>query len=336
MSILGGKSNGILLHGKIRIGEDAGGLAECTIFCFSMLAIGGITYWCRWNQARNNQRLLSDYSRHEMKILRTVLHPDQIDVSFEDIGGLKSIKARIYELTVIPFLSETPSFQTTKGILLYGPPGTGKTMIAKAIAKASEAAFIPIHPSEIMDRFMGESEKLVGAVFSIATKIQPAIIFVDEIDTIFGVDTRKDNFETVRSEFLTRWDGISSSNDSKVIVLGATNKRDKIDRAILRRMPQSFEVPLPDLNSRLEILKNHLLEEELHWEALVHLRTLAVKTKGYSGSTLKELCRVAKVERHIEKFWASRNIAEEERTEMPLRLISVQDLEEAYKKVPGP
>jgi len=178
-----------------------------------------------------------------------------------------------------------------KGVLLYGPPGTGKTMLAKAVAKETQATFINVPLSSLQSQWFGESQSLVRATFSLAQKLSPSIIFIDEIDSFMRTRRRDDHqaVSDMRAEFMSAWDGILSDPRQHVMVLGTTNKMDEIDPAMLRRAPRRFEVPLPDERHRLKILKT-ILCNEMKVKGFDY-DSIASVTKGYSGSDLKELCK---------------------------------------------
>ena len=180
-----------------------------------------------------------------------------------EIGGLDPIIRSLRESVILPlnhpalFTSAAGLLGAPKGVLLYGPPGCGKTMLAKALAKESGATFINMHVSTLTDKWFGESNKLVAALFSLAHKMQPAIIFIDEIDSFLRERRSNDHEITsmMKAEFMSMWDGLTTGEDTRIIVLGATNRPNDIDSAILRRMPKRFAIKLPSEEQRMKILK---------------------------------------------------------------------------------
>ncbi|PPQ85160.1 hypothetical protein CVT25_004167 [Psilocybe cyanescens] len=235
---------------------------------------------------------------YERKVANEVIHPDDIPVTFGDIGGLDSIVSSLRESVIYPllypnlFTSSSSLLGAPKGVLLFGPPGCGKTMLAKALAKESGATFINIAASVLTNKWYGESNKLVAGLFSLARKTQPAIIFIDEIDSFLRERTKGDHEVTgmMKAEFMTLWDGLLSGSD-RILVLGATNRPNDIDSAILRRMPKRFGIGLPNVEQRTRILD--LMLKDTKVAPNFSIQALAEQTEGLSGSDLRELCRNA-------------------------------------------
>lgn len=243
-----------------------------------------------------NPALQLELDDYENAVLASVVTPFEIDVGFEDIGGLDEIveelrESVLYPLTAPSLYEFSSLLSAPKGVLLYGPPGCGKTMLAKALAKESGANFISIRMSQIMDKWYGESNKIISAIFTLAEKLQPCIIFIDEIDSFLRERQSMDHEVTamLKAEFMTLWDGLTSKG--RIMVLGATNRPGDIDSAFMRRMPKRFAVKLPNAEQRYRILRLNLqgtkLSREFSYDELVF------QTNGLSGSDLKELCRDA-------------------------------------------
>lgn len=238
------------------------------------------------------------HSSHADQIATELILPDDIPVTFESIGGLDGIIASLQESVIAPlcypelFSGTNGLLGAPKGVLLYGPPGTGKTMLAKALAKESGATFINMHVSTLTNKWFGESNKLVAALFALARKLQPTIVFIDEIDSFLRERASGDHeaLAMMKAEFMTLWDGLTSSHD-RILVLGATNRPADIDAAILRRMPKRYAVGLPDQTQRKKILSIMLTDVPCH--SSFQIDEIARKTEGYSGSDLRELCRNA-------------------------------------------
>ncbi|KAH8659060.1 P-loop containing nucleoside triphosphate hydrolase protein [Tricladium varicosporioides] len=243
--------------------------------------------------------------QYESQIALEVVAPEDIPVGFDaDIGGLDDIieelkESVIYPLTMPHLYSHSSSLLSApSGVLLYGPPGCGKTMLAKALAHESGACFINLHISTLTEKWYGDSNKLVRAVFSLARKLQPTIVFIDEIDAVLG-QRRSGEHEAsgmVKAEFMTLWDGLTSANESglpaRILILGATNRIQDIDEAILRRMPKKFPVSLPSRPQRAKIL-GLLLKDTKVDEDNFDIEYLTRVMAGMSGSDIKEACRDA-------------------------------------------
>lgn len=221
-----------------------------------------------------------------------------------DIGGLGDIieelkESVIYPLTMPEIYAHSSSLLSApSGVLLYGPPGCGKTMLAKALAHESRATFVNLHISTLTEKWYGDSNKLVNAVFSLARKLQPSIVFIDEIDAVLGTRRSGEHEASgmVKAEFMTHWDGLTSADASgepqRILLLGATNRIQDIDEAILRRMPKKFSVSLPSPSQRMRILGLVLKDTRVD-KADFDLEYLVKISAGMSGSDIKEACRDA-------------------------------------------
>ncbi|KAL4369462.1 hypothetical protein GQ457_05G002200 [Hibiscus cannabinus] len=254
------------------------------------------------NESKSLKKSLKDVvteNEFEKKLLADVIPPSDIGVSFDDIGALETVKDTLKELVMLP-LQRPDLFckgqltKPCKGILLFGPPGTGKTMLAKAVATEAGANFINISMSSITSKWFGEGEKYVKAVFSLASKIAPSVIFVDEVDSMLGRRENPGEHEAMRkmkNEFMVNWDGLRTKDKERVLVLAATNRPFDLDEAVIRRLPRRLMVNLPDAPNREKILRVILAKEEL--SPNVDLEAIANMTEGYSGSDLKNLCVTA-------------------------------------------
>jgi len=220
------------------------------------------------------------------------------EVRWSDIGGLEDVKQQLREAVEWPLkyqdIFERMGIRPPKGILLYGPPGVGKTLLAKAAATESGANFIAVNGPEILSKWVGESERAIREIFRRARMVAPAIIFLDEIDSIVPArGSRVDSGVTDRivNQLLTEMDGIKPLRG--VVVIAATNRPDLLDPALLRpgRFDRIIKVPPPDRKARLEILKIHTRRVPLASD--VDLEKLADMTNGFTGADLEALVREA-------------------------------------------
>ncbi|CAD6203608.1 unnamed protein product [Miscanthus lutarioriparius] len=303
-------------------------------------------------KSSTKRKLLKDIATEnefEKRLLADVIPPHEIGVTFEDIGALESVKDILKELVMLPLqrpelFNRGQLMKPCKGILLFGPPGTGKTMLAKAVATEAGANFINISMSSISSKWLGEGEKFVKAVFSLASKIAPSVIFVDEVDGMLGRRENPGEHEAMRkmkNEFMVNWDGLRTKEKERVLVLAATNRPFDLDEAVVRRLPRRLMVNLPDASNRRKILSVILAKEDLADDA--DLEAIANLTEGYSGSDLKNLCVTAAyrpIREILEKEKKERASAEAENRSLPLshtsndvRALRLSDFIHAHEQV---
>ncbi|WP_276260841.1 AAA family ATPase [Haloglomus litoreum] len=227
------------------------------------------------------------------------------DTTYADVGGLDEAKQTLREAVEWPLqygaLFEATRTDPPSGVLLYGPPGTGKTLLARALAGESEVNFIAVDGPELLDRYVGESEKAVREVFDRARQAAPSILFFDEIDAVAGArgSGQHEVTERVVSQLLTELDGLE--DNPNVVVLAATNRRDALDPALLRpgRLEEHVEVPAPDAEGRRAILRVHGRGKPFADD--VDLDEFVPVTEGFSGADLEALVRTASM-RAIREF----------------------------------
>lgn len=299
------------------------------------------------------------FDAYELKLMDSVVGEEELDVTFKDIGGLDNELEEVHDNVVLPVklwkLSHTAANGGARlicplptGIMLFGLPGTGKSLIGKAIAKECGATFINIKASSILDKFLGESDKLAAALFRLGRKLGPSIIFIDEIETLLrkresdSLSSSSSGVQTLQGVFLSEWDGLSvdrqdnldktgksASDQPPVVILGATNRPLDIDPAFLRRMPVRIQTKVPSEKDRVAILKTMLkkeaaannqnnnsndtassVEKKSNTLSEDDLQEIAEETEGCTGSDLRELVRVAVLQREKSRLQAAKEALE--------------------------
>jgi len=245
---------------------------------------------------KKKEPLKEDDNKKMVTTLESAIVTEKPNVKWDDVCGLEGAKKALQEAVILPIRfpqlfvgSRTP----WKGILLYGPPGTGKTFLAKACATEAEATFFSISSSDLISKWVGESEKLIKTLFSMARDKKPAIIFIDEIDSLLSArsDNENEASRRVKTEFLIQMQGVGH-DDRGILVLGATNLPWGLDPAVRRRFEKRIYIPLPESMTREKMAKklmdttpNRMDEEDF--------QIIGEKTEGYSGSDIAILVRDA-------------------------------------------
>lgn len=265
------------------------------------------------------------------------------DVKWEDVGGLEDVKAELAEAVEWPLkypeIFDALETEPPRGILLFGPPGTGKTLLAKAVANESESNFISVKGPELLSKWVGESERGVRQVFRKARQAAPSIIFFDEIDALMpkrGAYIGSSHVtESVVSQILTELDGLEELNN--VVVLGATNRPDMLDEALLRpgRLDRMIYVPPPDREGRKKIFEVYLRNREILAND-VDIDELVERTEGYVGADIEALVREAKISAMREFIAMTAKKSEEERRQAVGNvMITKKHFEDALSRVRG-
>ena len=261
-----------------------------------------------------------------------------VDVSYDDIGGLKDEVRKVREMIEIPLkrpeLFDRLGIAPPKGILMHGPPGTGKTLLAKAVASESDAHFIAINGPEIMSKYVGGSEENLREFFEEAEANAPSIIFIDELDAIAPKreETQGEVERRTVAQLLTLMDGLNSRG--QVVVIGATNRPDSLDPALRRpgRFDREIEIGVPDKDERKEVLEIHTRNMPLAED--VDLDKIAENTHGFVGADLESLCKEAAM-RVVRRIIPDIKSEDEKIPEETLKKIVVtrNDFKEALKEI---
>lgn len=262
------------------------------------------------------------------------------NVQWEDIAGIPEAKRLLQEAVILPLLVPelfTGIVQPWKGVLLFGPPGTGKTMLARAVATSAKTTFFNISASSLISRYFGESEKIVRTLFQLARHYAPSTIFFDEIDALMSArgGNEHEASRRVKSEMLQQIDGLVSEKDKRVMVLATTNRPWDLDEAMRRRLEKRIYIPLPDYESRIELLNKQTAGVELDPD--VDLKKIAGSvTEGFSGADLNLLIRDA-VMMPMRRLIADKSPADiaalKKSGKMVLSALTMKDFEEALSKI---
>ncbi|KAF8390633.1 hypothetical protein HHK36_025160 [Tetracentron sinense] len=258
------------------------------------------------------------------------------NVRWDDIAGLEHAKKCVTEMVIWPLLRpdifkgcRSPG----KGLLLFGPPGTGKTMIGKAIAGEAKATFFYISASSLTSKWIGEGEKLVRALFGVASCRQPAVIFVDEVDSLLSQRKSEGEHESSRrlkTQFLIEMEGFDGGNE-QILLIGATNRPQELDEAARRRLTKRLYIPLPSSEARAWIIRNLLEKDGLFKLSKEDSDAICKLTEGYSGSDMKNLVKDATMGPLREALRQGIEITKLKKED--LRPVTLQDFDDALREV---
>ncbi|MFX1524103.1 MAG: AAA family ATPase [Promethearchaeota archaeon] len=281
----------------------------------------------------------SGVSSEEQELIDTIsgtIVTESPKVNWEDIAGLENVKQALREAIVLPIAKPelfTGARRPWSGILLFGPPGCGKTLLAKAAATECHATFFSASSADLLSKWLGESEKLISALFKVARLKAPSLIFMDEIDSIAtkrGEGTESGGERRVKTQLLSEIQGLKSTHDKPLLVLGATNRPWDIDNAMLSRFEKRVHVPLPDLKARAGIFKIHTegVNTALTEEDFIEL---AVRSEGHSGRDIANVCREV-IMLPIRELDMG-GLLENSDQEVKVRDINLSDFKKTLKKV---
>ena len=268
---------------------------------------------------------------------------EKFDISWDEIGGLEDIKNTIKESVVLAYAKKPKDVKIEgwRNILLFGSPRTGKTLIAAATSNGLAATFFNVKVGQVLSKYYGESSKILGAIFEVAREKSPAVIFLDEFDSIALSRSAKIDEATRRvlSTLLTELDGLSKSKGSDsenfILFIASTNTPWDIDEAVISRFERRIFVPLPDERAREEILKIHLERNGFDFE---DYQWIIERTNGYSGRDIKNLCKdvvnnmVRELNPEIHDL-ADKGLEEIKKYQIKVRALTKDDFEKGFERV---
>ena len=280
-----------------------------------------------------------DVSDEEQQLLDTIsgtIVTESPNVRWIEIAGLENCKQALREAIVLPMIKPelfTGARKPWSGILLFGPPGCGKTLLAKAAATECNATFFSVSSADLLSKWLGESEKLIGSLFKIARIKAPSLIFMDEIDSIAtkrGEGSESGGERRVKTQLLSEIQGLKSTGEKTLLVLGATNRPWDLDAAMLSRFEKKVNVPLPDIPARAAIFKIHTagINSALSDEDYIEL---AARSEGYSGRDIANVCREV-IMIPIRELDMS-GLLEKSDEDVNIRDITLNDFKKSLKKV---
>ena len=239
-------------------------------------------------------------NKYEQELLENTMYPE--DNYTDNIIGYSKIKDKLNSIIIKPLLNRSEILPN--GIIFQGEPGTGKTLFAKYILNKAKVSFINFDISSIENKYYGESSKYMKAVFTLAKKLEPCIIFIDELDGVCGERTSIDQFQvnSMKTQMLKYMDGISKGN--KIILIGATNKLNFIDNAILRRMKTTIKFDLPSKEEIKAMIEFYITDIEL-CESVIKDYQLCV---GYSGSDIYEICKLVMLKKESNEDFSLQSV----------------------------
>jgi len=296
-------------------------------------------------QARSSEdarlsQIRASASKYEKRLMSGIIESKNISTTFNDVHMPVETIDALQTLTALSLVRPEAfkygvlASDKIPGLLLYGPPGTGKTLAAKAVAKESGATMLEVSAADINDMYVGEGEKNVKALFSLARKLSPCVVFLDEADAIFSARSnagRRVSHRELLNQFLKEWDGMSNDSGSAFIMV-ATNRPMDLDDAVLRRLPRRLLVDLPTEADRFEILKIHLRHENMSDD--VNLSDLAKQTPFYSGSDLKNVAVAAALNAVREENEAAKRHQGEEPYQYPeKRTLTAKHFDKALEEI---